>query len=257
MKLPKKIILDGVRFKRVKLDGKYTMYYVSKHSGDVYRYDRRKDSYIECKQTPDKDGYMKVGITKPNGKRTNIAVHRLVAFTYKINYLPFIRNEVNHKDGNPENNDSSNLEWCTRRENMRHAWKTGLTGTGKKSSDHKLTDEMVHTICKLLQDTDMKYKDIVEYVGEPCTVGMVKNLLYNKGWPDISNLYDFSKRQAEIKKQRRNKLTKKKVKKICKLLATHNYTSRQIADKLGVTISQVDNIRYGSTWKSISSKYNI
>lgn len=33
---------------------------------------------------------------------------------------------INHKDGNPFNNDVKNLEWCTQRENVIHANNTGL-----------------------------------------------------------------------------------------------------------------------------------
>lgn len=62
------------------------------------------------KQKPDKDGYLRVSITKDN-KRHKTGVHRLVA-------LAFCEKEdgldcVNHKDENKQNNHYSNLEWCT------------------------------------------------------------------------------------------------------------------------------------------------
>lgn len=51
-------------------------------------------------------------------------VHRLKA----IVFIPNIENkeQVNHIDGNKSNNDLSNLEWVTRSENMRHAYRIGL-----------------------------------------------------------------------------------------------------------------------------------
>lgn len=81
------------------------------------------------KGTKDKDGYIKIHITKPEDKI--LFLHRMVAETYVVNDNPEIKNRVNHKDGNKENNSIGNLEWCTDLENNHHAWENGLVDTGK------------------------------------------------------------------------------------------------------------------------------
>lgn len=57
---------------------------------------------------------------------SHYSVHRLVALTW-LGPPPSNRHQVNHRDGNRQNNSSSNLEWCTPSENVAHAWKIGLT----------------------------------------------------------------------------------------------------------------------------------
>jgi hypothetical protein len=59
-----------------------------------------------------------------NGNRKNWALHRLVALAFIGN--PENKPQINHIDGNKINNHIDNLEWVTRKENMEHAWNTGL-----------------------------------------------------------------------------------------------------------------------------------
>lgn len=60
-------------------------------------------------------GYACVQLRR-DGKIKKHRIHRLVAelFIPNPNNLP----EVNHKDENKSNNEASNLEWCTHKENM-------------------------------------------------------------------------------------------------------------------------------------------
>ncbi len=53
----------------------------------------------------------------------NHFIHRLMAKTF----LPDEKEHVNHIDGNKQNNQLSNLEWATPKENAQHAILTGLT----------------------------------------------------------------------------------------------------------------------------------
>lgn len=72
----------------------------------------------------DINGYKDVCLTKDRIE-THKKVHRLVAEAFIENDNPE-RTFVNHIDGNKSNNNVDNLEWCTRSENMLHAYKTGL-----------------------------------------------------------------------------------------------------------------------------------
>ena len=82
---------------------------------------RRRETIL--KQQRDQKGYMRVSVTIDRRKKT-YKVHREVAkaFLENASLLP----QVNHKDGNKENNAVENLEWISNQNNARHAVRSGL-----------------------------------------------------------------------------------------------------------------------------------
>lgn len=109
---------------------------------------RRKGKEEGLAQCINKNGY-KLVATKPYGRNKGnktFRVHREVAIAFIPN--PENKPQVNHKDGNKSNNLVENLEWCTAKENVEHAWKHGLANPLLSLQVHntKVTDEEVKEI---------------------------------------------------------------------------------------------------------------
>ena len=89
-------------------------------------------------------GYMYVKLCKDGVKSSSMRIHRIVARSF-IGKCPYGK-EVNHKDGNKENNSLSNLEYVTNAENARHAAINGLRARGEEHCCAKLTEKKVLSI---------------------------------------------------------------------------------------------------------------
>lgn len=89
-------------------------------TGEIYSiFKKGKISIRKQKPRKHSNGYLRASLG-----RKDCYIHRLVAFCFLEN--PNNYKEVNHKDGNKENNDVSNLEWCNRQMNNKHCFATGL-----------------------------------------------------------------------------------------------------------------------------------
>lgn len=81
----------------------------------------------------DSTGYVKVKIKLLFGTRW-FWLHRIVAVYFCEN--PENKDQVNHIDGNKENNTAENLEWCTCAENLKH--KVEVLGKNNKGENNPM-----------------------------------------------------------------------------------------------------------------------
>lgn len=98
-----------------------------------------------------KGKYLTCSVVRDSDKvRQDIVIHRLIALTYHYPGENWIELDVNHKDGDKENNNEDNLEWCTKGENLKHAYTIGLR---KDHRQYLLYDgENSVVVCKSIQD---------------------------------------------------------------------------------------------------------
>jgi hypothetical protein len=108
-------------------------------------------------------GYRQVQFKK-EGKRYTRKVHRLVAeyflppppetLVLKCSKEHHGKVQVNHLDGNKENNLYTNLEWCDHQRNCKHASDTNLNPSpkGELNGRSELKEILVHKICKFYED---------------------------------------------------------------------------------------------------------
>lgn len=95
--------------------------------GRIKSYRNSKPRILKQRKNDKTGGYMLCTVS--NGSRNSkigIRVHRAVAYSFIENPNELIYDEVNHIDGNKENNKATNLEWLDNKLNVAHAIKTGL-----------------------------------------------------------------------------------------------------------------------------------
>lgn len=152
---------------------KVNPYYLVSNKGRIKTLDRpiwcrQNNSYSIRKgivMTPNKTNskhYWRVSIPSESGNKESrkmYAVHRLVAEAF----LPNPQNlpQINHIDGNKDNNCVENLEWCDNGYNQRHALSTGLKDRSKMSANssfRKLSEEQIRFIKHLYSsvNTDIR-----------------------------------------------------------------------------------------------------
>lgn len=152
----------------------YEGFYEVSNMGRVRSLDRKnsrgsrvKGRYLKYKKTS--RGYLSLQLC---GK--DCLIHRLVAKAFIPN--PENKPQVNHIDGNKENNCIENLEWCTSSENNKHRYSSGLHNQdGVKNPASKFTEEDIINILDMISKS-VSLSDISKiYNVSVSTISNIKN----------------------------------------------------------------------------------
>jgi hypothetical protein len=149
---------------------------IVKSDGNTYT---RKSKIL--KPSVCKKGYL-VGCVNVNKKMTAYKAHRLVAecFLDRIEG----KDQVNHKNGIKTDNRVENLEWMTNQENVRHAFKTGLSfnPNGENARNVKITKSEALEIINL-RKKGFKRRDI--HLKTNVSQKIIDNIIYNNSWSHL------------------------------------------------------------------------
>lgn len=173
--------------------------------GRVFSTARGKKKELKQASTSRSNRYKVVNIKRKNGKLVPTYVHRLVAEAFIPN--PNNYPQVNHKDGNPSNNNVDNLEWCTAKQNIVHAYNTGLFGSNNCIICGVLKHNSKHALCKtcksvVMQAVEMelknkykcfRYEQMVDGIKSETARKYIKHLMDGLTYEEVSKRFGVSK----------------------------------------------------------------
>ena len=122
---------------------------------------RKIENKFYPKYQKDPDGYLRCSLSDGKGHKKKYFVHRIVAMTFSPN--PDNKPEINHINSIRDDNRAENLEWVTRSENMKHAYRDGRQQECRDKARESLLKYAVQTLKMPVRQLTLDGKEIGRY----------------------------------------------------------------------------------------------
>lgn len=152
--------------------------YVVGDRGTIISYHGRKPRFLRVRQDSKKKGYYYADLWQDR-KRYVKSVAQLVLLAHVGPPGPG-QTDSRHLDGNPSNNDVTNLAWGTHSENEMDKLAYGRDNRGEKHYGHKLTEKEVKYIRDMLKRTGLSQYDIADIFG--VSQGTIEDIKMRRIW---------------------------------------------------------------------------
>ena len=254
------VTFDDEIFKDINIEGILPIYSISNY-GTVINKVTGKQRNIAVTE----DGYARVSLSTIDGGHKLFLVHRLVMMVFHPiqNYNEL---EVNHIYGKKLDNRDTQLEWVTTKENVQHAYRTGLNNNVAENHSKALfTNEQVIQICEGLSK-GKSFDMIIQELGpipHKDIIRAIRSIKDREAWTTISKNYIFPEYE-----NKRDLFTDDQVITICKMLES-GIGYRDILISLGYNLNTmsvielqnmcdiIGDIRNGNRYKDVSKNYDI
>lgn len=216
-------------FKTLKYDDEFLNKYEINEFGEIRN---SKTNKIRT-HIIDKDGYHKLTVYDDNGKIKNIKIHRAVYFCFGSLSIKDNGGQINHIDGNKDNNHISNLEPVNSKRNINHAFELGLRKNfGENSNLNKYSESEIRFVCELMEK-GYTNKEIKEYTNLSKTA--ISDIRNGRTWKRISSEYNIPKNKSVRITEEQVYLIKYYIKK--------GFSNKEISSMVNIDHKQISAIR--------------
>lgn len=165
--------------------------------GEIYN----KNTGNKISSKIERDGYVRVSLMKKGGGTTYVPIHRVFMMAFKP-VIDMDKKQVNHIDGNKQNNSLDNLEWVTPKENIHHAIENNLTNfeylQGEKTNLANYTEKDAKRVIELLKSNKYTDKEISLITGYPVR-SFIAKIRRKETWKYLTQNIDAPLGKAERK----------------------------------------------------------